>query len=545
LCLGTAEDIQSAYSKPLETKPSDNSPTSCRILEFGGVSALLNIAERLDIAGIIDEFVPKRNQGLSVGSYMVLAAINRAIQPVSKNTFYEWFCDTVLASSFPEGNKNSLSCQSFWNHMVELDQDTITAIEDKITQRIVKNYDISTNCLLFDNTNFLTYIDTSNPAKIPQRGHSKEKRSDLKIIGLSLMVSPDSNIPLFHETYPGNRHDSKQIINIIDKLKQRLSIISQNVDNMTLVFDKGNNSKEFIELLEKDSSFKFHFVGGLRLNQCPELVTFDINQYTQLIGDKICKTSAVRFQKQIYGRKLTIIITDNPKLKQDQLDGLEANITKCKAELKLLQDSLIQRVEGKITKGRKPTSVSVAKKVKDILSAEYMKKIFSYDISCINNKIILNYQLDINQYNYVINTYLGKSILFTNRNDWTNEQIVATYRSQYHVEENFKQLKNTKYLSFRPIRHFTDRTIIVHSFYCVIALTLSSLLRLEMEKLGYPMTINLMFKELCKARQSIHIYMDDTNNAKVTSAISEVSEAAEKYIADYELKKYLLNISTV
>ncbi|MCL5780465.1 MAG: hypothetical protein M1119_06030, partial [Firmicutes bacterium] len=40
--------------------------------------------------------------------------------------------------------------------------------------------------------------------KLPQRGHSKEKRSDLKIVGLAMMVTPDFNVPLFHEVYPGN-----------------------------------------------------------------------------------------------------------------------------------------------------------------------------------------------------------------------------------------------------------------------------------------------------------------------------------------------------
>jgi transposase len=58
-------------------------------LQFRDVAALLNIAERLGIADIIDEHVSKINQGLSIGSYMVLAVINRAVQPTSKNTFFD------------------------------------------------------------------------------------------------------------------------------------------------------------------------------------------------------------------------------------------------------------------------------------------------------------------------------------------------------------------------------------------------------------------------------------------------------------------------
>jgi transposase len=136
---------------------------------------------------------------------------------------------------------------------------------------------------------------------------------------------------------------------------------------------------------------------------------------------------------------------------------------------------------------------------------------------------------------------LGKSILFINRFEWTTEEILSTYRSQYHVEENFKQLKNIKYLTFRPVRHFTDRTIRVHAFYCVIALTLCSLLRLEMENLGHKMTISTALKELSQARQSLHMYLTDPNKKlKFVSAISEAPKAAEDYIAKFDLKKYML-----
>jgi transposase len=542
VCLGTADDIKATYSGHEDSAIEDTNPSRCRIYQFGAVSALYDIANRLNIAGIIDEHVPKRKQGLSVGSYMVLAAINRAVQPVSKNTFHDWFSETVLAGSFPQADKHTLSGQSFWNHMIELDQETIINIEDKITARIIQDYDISTDCLLFDNTNFLTYIDTANKATIPQRGHSKEKRTDLKIVGLSLLANSDYNIPLFHETYPGNRHDTKQIMHIIHNLKNRLMLINNKPNDLTIVFDKGNNSKEFIETLDNDSSFKFHFVGGLRLNQCPELFTFQKEQYTPLVGEKLSHTSAVRFQKEIYDRNLTVIITDNPRLKAEQLEGFHANIVKCDAELKSLQDNLKQRISGKITKGRKPTCLSVTNKIQKILSAEHMKKIFSYNVSNSNNQVSFSYNLDAEKYDFVVDMCLGKSILFTNRNNWSNEQIVATYRSQFHVEENFKQLINTKYLTFRPIRHFTDRTIIVHAFYCVLALTLSSLLRFEFDKLGYQKTINSILSELSEARQSLHVYEDDTKKmVKFSSAISETSKAAEEYIAKNELKKYALN----
>jgi hypothetical protein len=71
----------------------------------------------------------------------------------------------------------------------------------------------------------------------------------------------------------------------------------------------------------------------------------------------------------------------------------------------------------------------VAKNVKDILSAEHMKKVFDYEIISNNNIITLKYKLNDEKRNYIINYLLGKSILFANQNEWSNEQIVITYRS--------------------------------------------------------------------------------------------------------------------
>jgi transposase len=140
---------------------------------------------------------------------------------------------------------------------------------------------------------------------------------------------------------------------------------------------------------------------------------------------------------------------------------------------------------------------------------------------------------------YVINHILGKTILFTNRHEWTTEKIVSTYRAQFHVEDSFKQFKNIEFLSFRPVRHFTDRTIIVHGFYCVLAFTLSCLLQLEMKNLGYKMSINKIIDEFSDATHSLIFYLDNSGkDIRVDSVFSKNSEAVEEYIKHYGLKKY-------
>jgi transposase len=90
-------------------------------------------------------------------------------------------------------------------------------------------------CLFYDTTNFYTFIDSFNetPA-LPQRGKSKEKRTDLRIVGLALLVTKDFHIPVFHHVYPGNIHDSTSFASVTETLVARFRLFSQNVDQITM-----------------------------------------------------------------------------------------------------------------------------------------------------------------------------------------------------------------------------------------------------------------------------------------------------------------------
>jgi transposase len=539
--LGTAETIGNLadIAKNIDVvAPSNSTP-----YEFASVSALLDIAERNGIREIIDKHAGKRAQGLPISDYMVLAAINRVVDATSKVGFYDWFKTTTLPKSFPQANRKNLSSQGFWNNMMILDAGKIEAIEDEITEKIVKNYNLPMDCLLFDNTNFFTYINTTNKAKIPQRGHSKENRKDLKIVGLSLMASPCHNIPLFHATYPGNTNDAKQFAAIVDNLKNRYTKINPDCSDVTLVFDKGNNSEENIGKLALEEPTRFHFVGGLRLNQCPELLSTPKSKYKLLEGDSFGQAKAFRSKKEVYGNEFTVVITDNPSLYDAQLRGVDKNIKKCLEEFKDLENKLKLRATGFVTKGRDYTVESVDKRIKSILSGEHMKTVFEYQIiKGDGSSINIKFSLNKDKLNELKKQKLGKTILFTDRHDWPTERIVGAYRAQYHVEECFRQMKDTKVLSFRPIRHYTDNNIMVHAFYCVLALTLSSLMNLELERLGNKTSIKKMVQDFSKVTQSLVRF--NSQNKKIMKAAypENIPAYVEKYIKKFNLKQYALKI---
>ena len=101
-------------------------------------------------------------------------------------------------------------------------------------------------------TNFFTDINSFNQrSQLAQRGHSKEGRRSLRIIGVALLVTADFRLPLLHRTYPGNRPDAPTFQSLAADLARRYREIAAGTETVTLVFDKGNNSRPNLDWVER------------------------------------------------------------------------------------------------------------------------------------------------------------------------------------------------------------------------------------------------------------------------------------------------------
>jgi len=81
--LGKAEAIATAMGAPSRPTP----PTAVDLWAFAGPAALYDLTRQLDLVATIDRHAGKRSQGVSVGTYITLAAINRCLAPTSKARF--------------------------------------------------------------------------------------------------------------------------------------------------------------------------------------------------------------------------------------------------------------------------------------------------------------------------------------------------------------------------------------------------------------------------------------------------------------------------
>ena len=424
--------------------------------------------------------------------------------------------------------------QNFWNNTC-ITADEIDKIEEVIIKKVVSTYQIDTTHIIYDATNFFTYIDTKQESKLAKRGHNKEKRNDLRIVGLALMVSPEFSIPLLHDTYPGNMSDAKEFTVMMERLKSRYDAITNTPSDITVVFDRGNNSETNLDILES-GDFKLHYVGGLKKNQSKELFAVVRSEYVPLDSPALEGQSAYRSEMEVFGRKSTVVIVHNPELEKGQMQGILINREKAEAKLFALQDKLVRRANGEITKGKKPTAQSITDAVEKILSIEYMRDIFSYGLTESDGHHHLTYEVSEENLERLRAEQLGKTALFTDRDDFTNEQIVIAYRSAWHVEAAFKQLKNPDHMAVRPFFHWTDDKIRIHIFTCVLAYRLCSLLIKELSDAGISVSINRLMDEMSGLKR-IHTFFGDLKKPGKVESFTQCSELAMQIEQMYKLKE--------
>jgi transposase len=409
----------------------------------------------------------------------------------------------------------------------------ILNIERDISQRVVSLFDVDLSCLLFDATNFFTFMDTFNGrSRLAQRGHSKEGRDSLRILGLALLVTADGEVPLLHHIYAGNKADSTVFSRISGELQRRCSELGRGVCDITLVFDKGNNSHKNLNRLQKAP---FHFVGSLVPTQYPVLLAIGKDQMRRLDPAKLLEVWAHRTEQLVFGVKRTVLVTYNRRFYRAQLRTLLREINKRKRQLQELQDALAKHHR---SSGNKPTVQGTQNKIDRILMARHMKDLFSVKLS--STQILkLSWKFNTVQWTHLKKTLLGKTLLFTDRSDWSDEQIILAYRSQYHVEAAFRTMKNPRFLSFRPINHWTDQKLRVHAFYCILALLILTLIRRQLEKRNIQMSIQRILERLSEVREIVSLYKSaNEKRQRIVPLISRCDEEQQRIIDALELTKY-------
>src|SRR6266496_20985 len=281
-----------------------------RSRSHGAVAALYSLCCELDVAGIIDRH---------------LVAIGRACRATSKRAFADW-ANTTTLGELAGVNVDRLTSQHFWDQMDQLPVELIGPIEQELIAEVLKRLQLPLDTLLFDATNFFTFIASANGrCELPARGKQKQKRNDLRQVGVALLCSRQHGIPLWHRTYGGNVADATCFSEALPALEQRLRELGLDVDSLTVVYDKGNVSRD--NQRQVDDS-RLHYVSGLTVASQRNLVD-EANPLLACVelgeGETI---SAYRTRRQIWGADRTLVVLVSERLREGQMAGVMQHVTK-------------------------------------------------------------------------------------------------------------------------------------------------------------------------------------------------------------------------
>ncbi len=478
LYLGKADDIL----KRLQGGICKN--IKCKSFSHGAVAALLRVADDIGVIDIINKYVPKNKKngkqlrdGLTVGGSLTLRAIERVCHPCSNREFYTWAKTTSLEYLL-RVSCAKMDSQHFWDQMDELPVSAIPKIEGEIVKRVIEIEDISLDTLLLDATNFFTFINTTNDrCSLAQRGKNKKGRNNLRQVGILLVVSRKDIIPLFHETYEGNKADSKIFASTIKKITDRLCEILSDLEGLTLVFDRGNNSKSNLS----EDILKIHYVGALSPSQHKDLMKKAIDyiyKKEQDRDDVIC----FRVKQELWNEVRTLIVYRSKKLYEGQLRGIEKNLKKKFEKLDELNKSLSN------PRCKKRMRKDIIESIKGIVKGQFVQDIITWKLPRKRKHYRIEYGVDDTKFEELKKYRLGYRILMTDRHEWTDKEIMAAYHGQSKVEYAFKNLENPYHGSAHPQFHWTDQKIRVHVFTCVLGFLFESVIYRRAQKKKYGQT---------------------------------------------------------
>ena len=526
--LGTAKTIIEMF----KTKESEHQKVLyADVFQFGLPTALWNESFKASVVIKVDKCCKKRGRKLSVGHYIALAAINRAADPVSKSGMWEWFSKTSLMRLFPNITEKDLSSQQFWNKMEQISPEDCKTIWHEIINDVISNEKVDLSSILYDGTNYYTFIDTFNGrSSLAKRGKNKQGRANLRQINYALFCTADNYIPLLYDIYEGNENDYTHFPLALHRLQSFINAMGTNKnikENTTVVFDKGNCSKKnFVDI---DAS-QLYYITSTKLDEHPELTTVS-NQDSRFMECSVDldRTKSFKVKKIIHNKERIVVVTYNANLFECQWKTLQNDIEKAVKHLSELRQKLEDRENGLIVKGRAPAKASIETQCKEILSREYLKEIINYSITNSKKESLpkLEYSIDQEAYRKISDTYLGKNILISNREKWSNDDIIRGYRSQYMIEEIFKESKDRKFGTWWPLHHWTDSKIHVHALYCTIALLLRALMKRRVEQSGKKISMRRLLTELSEIKEVVNIYDANgkTRSETILSRLSETQEA--------------------
>jgi len=493
--LGTAEKVAALVKD--RTAPL---PLSATALDYGLPGALGLAAEQSGVWAVLDSLWPQARSGPSTAHYLLLAALHRICQPGPKTEVADWYRRSLLHSlwGFPPERFTS---QAFWDCFEHIQtggaDDELEKAQTDLLGAWKDKQMVSRRLLAYDTTNFYTYVASTNTRnELAQRGHNKQGRHNLRQVGLSYVLDGERGLSLCHHVYPGNVADSDEMPEALARIGTLLDRNQIPRETVTLVFDKGSAALINTVLLEES---RLGWISALPWNQAPAEIRERAVEQIPACSSAQPGVRAFADKALVQGKQYLCVLKYSASFAGEQLHSVTTGVTKALQNLRRLAVELAKPQA-------RFTETGIRNKIQRWLSDPFVAELIHYQLEKRDDHFHMQFDFDGSGLQRLLANRLGRTVLLTNRMDWTAEEVVAGYSGQQQIEKVFRGLKDGDWLGWGPMYHWTDSKIRVHAFYCMLGISLLQFVHKKSHAVWPGLSIDQLLDELRQIQQFVLLY---------------------------------------
>ena len=475
-------------------------PLSATALDYGLPGALWLAAQRCGVWSVLESLWPQPRSGPSPAHYLLLAAIHRICQPGPKTEVGDWYGRTILHGLWGFAPERFTS-QAFWDCFQRIqtseDNDELEQAQVRLLGAWKDRQLVSRRLLAYDTTNFYTWAASSNTrSSLAQRGHNKQRRHDLRQVGLSYVLDGERGLSLCHHVYAGNITDAEELPTALERIVALLDHHQISRDTVTLVMDKGSAALANTLELERAG---VGWISALPWNQAPpELRACDVEQLPPLSSAQPGVRAAAE-PMIVHGKQYLCVVKYSASFAGEQLHSLTTSLSKA------LQN--LRRLSVELSKPRaRFEERGIRTRIARWLAPDLVQDLICYQLRQQGGRWELQFDFDHRALQHLLAHRLGRTVLLTNRMDWSAEQVVSGYCGQQQVEKVFRGCKDGDWLGWSPMYHWTDSKIRVHAFYFMLGISLLQYIHRQAQQVWPGLSMEQLLEELSQIRQFVLLY---------------------------------------
>src|ERR1035437_4937329 len=152
----------------------------------------------------------------------------------------------------------------------------------------------------------------------------------------------------------------------------------------------------------------------------------------------------------VHGKEYLCVVKYSASFAGEQLHSLPPSVSK------ILQ--YLRRFSMELNKPKaRWDEKKIRSKIQRWLSGQFLTEVIRYELQQRDGRWHLQFDFNIAAWQHLLTHRFGRTVLLTNRMDWTAEQVAAGYSGQQSIERVFRGLKDGEWVGWGPMHHRTDQ----------------------------------------------------------------------------------------